>query len=42
MIGLIILLSIVTALFALGAAALRYGVDTRETIGEPHRPMIFA
>ena len=30
------------ALVALGAAASRFGVDTRETIDEPHRPMIYA
>jgi hypothetical protein len=42
MTGFIILLAIIAALVALGAAASRFGVDTRETIDEPHRPMIYA
>ena len=42
MTGFIILLGIIAALVALGVAASRYGVDTRETIDEPHRPMIYA
>ena len=42
MIGFIILLSVITALVALGVAASRFGVDTRETIDEVHRPAIYA
>ncbi len=42
MTGFIILLGIISLLVALGVFASRFGVDTRETIDEPHRPMIYA
>ncbi len=42
MIGFIILLGIVAALVALGVSASRFGVDTRETIDEVHRPMMYS
>jgi hypothetical protein len=40
--GLIILLAIMTVMIVVGAAASRFGVDSRETIDEPHRPTLFA